>query len=62
MDAIDLLVNVGVYRDNNLCEPSVCALIQHQLGMCLNPEQAATGSMVFSFDLMNGACGLINAL
>jgi 3-oxoacyl-[acyl-carrier-protein] synthase-3 len=62
LNAIDLMVNVGVYRDNNLCEPSVCALIQNRLGLCLNPEQVATGSMVLSFDLMNGACGLVNAL
>ena len=62
LDEIDLLVNVGNYRDNNLCEPSVAALIQHELGINLNPLKYPVQSHTFSFDLMNGACGMLSAL
>ena len=62
LDEIDLLVNVGNYRDNNLCEPSVAALIQHELGINLNPLKHPVKSHTFSFDLMNGACGMLSAL
>ena len=55
-------MNVGNYRDNNLCEPSVAALIQHELGINLNPLKYPVQSHTFSFDLMNGACGMLSAL
>ncbi|MBM75671.1 MAG: hypothetical protein CMK59_09745 [Proteobacteria bacterium] len=62
LDDIDLLINVGVYRDNNLCEPAVAALIQNALGINLNPVTHPVGRTVLAFDLMNGACGMLNAL
>ncbi len=62
LDEIDLLINVGVFRDNNMCEPSVAALIQHSLGINLNPITFPVKQTTFSFDLMNGACGMMNAL
>ena len=62
LDEIDLMINVGVYRDNNMCEPSVAAMIQHYLGINLNPISSPVRRTTFSFDLMNGACGMLNAL
>ena len=31
-DALDLLVNAGIYRDSNLGEPALAALIQEDIG------------------------------
>ncbi len=53
---VDLVVNVGIYRDGNVCEPALASLIQREMG---GPARRAA---TFSFDLNNGACGLINAL
>ena len=62
-DEIDLLINVGGnYRDDNMCEPSIAVLIQHALGINLNPLTHPVKAHTFSFDLMNGACGMLNAL
>ena len=61
-DEIDLLINVGNYRDDNMCEPSIAVLIQHALGINLNPLTTPVKAHTFSFDLMNGASGMLNAL
>lgn len=58
---VDFLINVGVFRHHNMCEPSVCALIQHALEMSPDIRKYG-GRAVFSFDLNNGACGLLNAV
>jgi 3-oxoacyl-[acyl-carrier-protein] synthase-3 len=58
---VDLLVNVGIYRDRNLGEPALAALIQEDLGA--NPEDPhAGGTGTFSFDVANGTCGALTAL
>lgn len=58
---IDLLVNAGIYRDRNLGEPALAAMIQQDIGA--NPEDPHTGSHgTFSFDVMNGSCGVLTAL
>ncbi|MCA9575187.1 MAG: 3-oxoacyl-[acyl-carrier-protein] synthase III C-terminal domain-containing protein [Polyangiales bacterium] len=59
---VDFLVNVGVFRHHNMCEPSVCALIQHALEMSPDIRKFPGTREVFSFDLNNGACGLLNAV
>ncbi|GAA2635721.1 MULTISPECIES: beta-ketoacyl-[acyl-carrier-protein] synthase family protein [Streptomyces] len=60
--SIGTLINVGVYREHNTFEPAMAALIQKEVGINLDyiadPEPAAG----FSFDLMNGACGVLNAV
>jgi 3-oxoacyl-[acyl-carrier-protein] synthase-3 len=59
--ALDLLVNAGVYRDRNLAEPALAALIQQDVGA--NPEDPhSEGHGTFSFDVANGACGVLTAL
>jgi len=59
---IDLMINVGIYRDKNYLEPSICALIQKELH--INPDfvKYPVQSPAFSFDVMNGGCGFVNAL
>ena len=60
-DDIDLLINAGIYRDRNLAEPALAAMIQEDIGA--NPEdphEQAHGT--FSFDVSNGSCGVLTAL
>jgi 3-oxoacyl-[acyl-carrier-protein] synthase-3 len=59
-DQVDLLINVGVYRDENIAEPAVSALIQKNVGT--NLDYLRSGRPALSFDLMNGACGVLNAV
>ena len=58
---VDLLINAGIYRDRNLAEPALAALIQQDVGA--NPEDPhREGHGTFSFDIANGACGVLTAL
>ncbi|WP_123024086.1 3-oxoacyl-[acyl-carrier-protein] synthase III C-terminal domain-containing protein [Mycolicibacterium stellerae] len=58
---IDLLINAGVYRDRNLGEPALAAMIQQDIGA--NPEEPHGDSHgTFSFDVVNGSCGMLTAL
>ncbi|MGV9611644.1 hypothetical protein [Nocardia xishanensis] len=60
LDEIGMLINTGVFRDSNLCEPAVAALIQKRIGLGLAYE--AGRAPTFSFDLMQGATGLLHAI
>ncbi len=58
---VDMLINVGTYREDNMGEPALAALIQEDIGA--NLRQPADGRAgTFSFDLLNGACGAITAI
>src|SRR6266702_154155 len=58
---LDLLINAGLYRDRNLGEPALAALIQQDIGA--NPEDPHPDAHgTFSFDIANGACGVLTAL
>jgi 3-oxoacyl-[acyl-carrier-protein] synthase-3 len=58
---IDLLLNAGLYRDRNLGEPALAALIQEDIGA--NPEDPHGGGHgTFSFDVANGSCGMLTGL
>ncbi|HWS92304.1 MAG TPA: 3-oxoacyl-[acyl-carrier-protein] synthase III C-terminal domain-containing protein [Mycobacterium sp.] len=60
-DELDLVVNAGIYRDRNLGEPALAALIQDDIGANTeDPHAGAHGT--FSFDIANGACGVLTAL
>lgn len=58
---VDLLVNAGVYRDGNLGEPALAALIQQDIGANLG-EVPVGHRGTFSFDVANGVCGVLTAL
>jgi 3-oxoacyl-[acyl-carrier-protein] synthase-3 len=62
LEQIDLLINVGVYRDDNMVEPAMAALIQKGLGLGRDYVKYPTPKPTISFDVMNGACGLLNAV
>lgn len=58
---VDLLINAGIYRDRNLGEPALAPLIQQDIGA--HPEDPRPGlAGTFSFDVSNGACGVLNGL
>ena len=59
---IDLLVNAGIYREDNLAEPALAAMIQEDIGANPGhpPREGAHGT--FSFDVANGGCGVLTAL
>jgi 3-oxoacyl-[acyl-carrier-protein] synthase III len=58
---LDLLVNTGLYRDRNLGEPALAAMIQEDIGA--HPEDPHTDSHgTFSFDVANGTCGMLTGL
>ena len=61
---VDMLINAGVYREDNMGEPALAALIQQDIGA--NPAQrlarGPNGHGTFSFDLINGTCGVISAI
>ncbi len=60
-DELDLVVNAGIYRDRNMGEPALAALIQDDIGA--NPEDPHPGAHgTFSFDIANGACGVLTGL
>ena len=58
---VDMLINVGAYREDSMGEPALAALIQEDIGANLGHPPPG-GSGTFSFDLVNGACGVISAV
>jgi len=58
---VDMLINVGMYREDNMGEPALAALIQADIGANV-VQSSAGGTGTFSFDLLNGACGAITAI
>jgi 3-oxoacyl-[acyl-carrier-protein] synthase III len=58
---LDLVINAGIYRDRNLGEPALAAIIQDDIGANTeDPHRDAHGT--FSFDIANGVCGVLTAL
>jgi 3-oxoacyl-[acyl-carrier-protein] synthase III len=58
---LGLLINAGVYLDNNISEPAIAALIQDDIGANLW-QLPGGGPGTFSFDVRNGACGLLTGI
>lgn len=52
---VDLVINVGVYRDGNICEPANAPMIQAAAKIALEPHRS------FSFDLADGVGGCLAA-
>jgi 3-oxoacyl-[acyl-carrier-protein] synthase-3 len=60
-EELDLLINAGVYHDKLLSEPALASLIQEDIGA--NPDlHTGAGHGTFSFDISNGACGLLTGI
>jgi 3-oxoacyl-[acyl-carrier-protein] synthase-3 len=60
-DDVQLLINVGLYLDRNISEPAIAALIQEDINANVEPEPGG-GQGTFSFDIRNGACGLLTGI
>jgi 3-oxoacyl-[acyl-carrier-protein] synthase-3 len=58
---LGLIVNTGVCRDDNVCEPAICAFIQEEIGANLG-DFSDEGTSTFCFDLSNGGCGLLTGI
>ncbi len=58
---VDMLINAGIYREDNMGEPALAALIQEDIGANLG-QPPIGGRGTFSFDLLNGTCGVISAI
>jgi len=58
-DDVSLLVNAGIYRDDNIAEPAIASLIQRRLGANLDIN-GTPGT--FSFDLSHGGCGFVTGM
>ncbi len=59
---VNLMINIGVYRDDNIMEPSIASLIQQRMGLNLDPARDDITRRTLSFDLANGPCGFLNAV
>jgi 3-oxoacyl-[acyl-carrier-protein] synthase III len=60
-EELDLLINAGLYEDKSISEPAIASMIQEDIGA--NPEQrAGAGQGTFSFDVRNGACGILTGI
>jgi 3-oxoacyl-[acyl-carrier-protein] synthase-3 len=60
-EELDLLINAGVFHDKILSEPAFASLIQEDIGANLG-RLAGAGHGTFSFDVYNGACGLLTGI
>jgi 3-oxoacyl-[acyl-carrier-protein] synthase III len=60
-EELDLLINVGVFHDKILSEPAFASLIQEDIGANLS-QPAGAGHGTFSFDVYNGACGMLTGI
>ena len=60
-EELDLLINAGVYHDKLLNEPAFASMIQEDIGANLGYPLGA-GHGTFSFDVNNGACGLLTGI
>jgi 3-oxoacyl-[acyl-carrier-protein] synthase III len=59
---IGLLINTGVFRDDNLMEPAIAPLIQKKLDLNNDPvKHGGIETSTLSFDIDDGECGFISA-
>jgi 3-oxoacyl-[acyl-carrier-protein] synthase-3 len=58
---LDLLVNIGIYKDHAIAEPALASIIQEDVGAGLGHPLEPGRHGTFSFDLLDGGCGLVTA-
>ena len=56
---LDLLINTGLYKNRNAAEPALASIIQDDIEANEHLELGHHGT--FSFDLLDGACGVVQA-
>jgi 3-oxoacyl-[acyl-carrier-protein] synthase-3 len=61
-EELDLLVNAGLYKEDNMAEPALASLIQEDIGANPGHPPRPGRHGTFSFDVMNGGCGVVTAL
>jgi 3-oxoacyl-[acyl-carrier-protein] synthase III len=61
-DELDLLINAGLYKDDNTAEPAMASIIQEDIGANPGHPPKREHHGTFSFDVMNGGCGVVSAL
>lgn len=60
-DELDLLINAGLYKNGNAAEPALASIIQEDIGANLDRQVTHGHHGTFSFDILNGGCGVITA-
>ena len=60
-DELDLLINAGLYKDKSLAEPAFASIIQEDVGANRGDPPLPDHHGTFSFDVMNGGCGVLSA-
>ena len=58
---VDMLINVGIYREDGIGEPALAALIREDISANLGHPPVGR-HCTFSFDVANGTCGVISAI
>lgn len=58
---VDLLINAGVYREDNLAEPALASMIQEDIGANAGHPPVDDHHGTFSFDIANGGAGAVTA-
>lgn len=59
---VDVLVHAGIYHERSQGEPALASLIQQDVGANPHLEPADGHRGTFSFDVSNGACGVVTAV
>lgn len=60
-DELDLIINAGLYKDKSLAEPAFASIIQEDVGANRGDPPLPNHHGTFSFDVMNGGCGVLSA-
>lgn len=58
---LDLLINAGLYRNANVAEPALAAIIQEDIGANPGTKIVRGHHGTFSFDVLGGGCGVLTA-
>jgi 3-oxoacyl-[acyl-carrier-protein] synthase-3 len=58
---VDVVINTGIYRVENIYEPALAPFVQEKIGANI-PFSPDAKRGIWSFDLANGSCGFLNAL
>src|SRR5512140_1408123 len=58
---LDVLVNAGLYKERNMAEPALASVIQEDIGANPGHPPRHDRHGTFSFDVMNGGCGVLTA-